>query len=365
VCAYMGDYMKFTFMCRERKQGVSSRVAVIGAGPAGLSATGFLACEGYEVDVYDKLPLPGGLMLFAIPPWRIPPERVLGGVRELEEKFSVKFNNKVKVHSDASTHEEGDDFVEKILPLEDIINSYDLVLVATGTWASKTPRIPGHNAKGVYTALQYLYEWRLFELGYTTKKPPVGNRVVVIGGGYSAVDAAERSLKSGAETYLVYRRTIKEAPAGIYEIEKLKREGVEFMELVSPLEVIVESERARGVKLQKMQLGPPDESGRPAPVPIPGAEIVLEADIVIFATGEAPTPPLSARVAEKIGLQLDKSSSLLVNDLMQTRIPKVFAAGDVVHGPSRIGPAVKSGLRAARYMHNWFTTHKLTIPIQR
>lgn len=250
----MGDYMKFTFMCRERKQGINARIAVIGAGPAGLSATGFLACEGYEIDVYDKLPLPGGLMLFAIPPWRIPPERVLGGIRELEERFSVKFITRVKVHSDPSTHEEGDEFAEKIIPFEDIVNTYDMVLVATGTWTSKIPRIPGHGAKGVYTALQYLYEWRLYELGFTSKKPPVGRRVVVVGGGYSAVDAAERGLKSGAETYLVYRRTIKEAPAGIYEIEKLRREGVEFMELVSPIEIVVEDGRAVAVKLQKMRL---------------------------------------------------------------------------------------------------------------
>jgi len=362
----VGEYMRFTFMCREKKRGVNARVAVIGAGPAGLSATGFLACEGYEVDVYDKLPLPGGLMLFSIPPWRIPPERVLGGVRELEEKFGVKFVTRVKVHSDPSVHEEGDDFAEKVVPLEDLVNEYDMVLIATGTWSSKIPKIPGHNAKGVYTALQYLYEWRLHELGFTSKKPPTGKRVVVIGGGYSAVDAAERGLRSGAETYLVYRRTIREAPAGIYEIEKLKREGVEFMELVSPLEVVTENYTVKAIKLQKMQLGPPDESGRPTPVPIPGAEFVLEADLVLFATGEAPTPPLTAKTAEKIGIQLDsKSGTIVVSELMQTRVPRVFAAGDVVQGPSRIGPAIRSGLRTARYMHNWFTAQRLVAPIQR
>jgi len=357
--------MKFTFMCREKKQSTNTRIAVIGAGPAGLSATGFLACEGYEIDVYDKQPLPGGLMLLAIPPWRIPPERVLGGIRELEEKFGVKFITKVKVHSDPFTHEEGDDFIEKIIPFEDIVNTYDMVLVATGTWTSKIPRIPGYDAKGVYTALQYLYVWRLYELGITSKKPPVGRRIVVIGGGYSAVDSAERSLKSGAETYLVYRRTIKEAPAGIYEIEKLKREGVNFIELASPLEIIVESGRAVGVKLQKMKLGPPDESGRPAPEPIPGAEITLEADLIIFATGEAPTPPVTPKTAERAGLQLDKSNTIVVNTLMQTKTPKIFAAGDVVQGPSRIGPAIRSGLRAARYMHNWFTTQRVAVAAQR
>lgn len=361
----MGDYMKFTFMCKEKKQSIKTKIAVIGAGPAGLSATGLLACEGYEIDVYDKLPLPGGLMLFAIPPWRISPERVLKGVKELEEKFGVKFITRVKVYSGTNTHEEGDELAEKTIPLEDILNNYDAVLIATGTWISKIPKIPGSNARGVYSALQYLYEWRLHELGYTSRKPPIGKKIIVIGGGYSAVDAAERGLKSGAETYLVYRRTIKEAPAGIYEIERLKREGVEFMELVSPLEIIVDKDKAIGVKLQKMQLGPPDESGRPTPIPIPGAEFTLEADLVIFATGETPTPPLTKSHAEKLGLQLDKSNTIVVNQLMQTKIPKIFAAGDVVHGPSRIGPAIRSGLRAAKYIHNWLSAHKIEVLVQR
>ncbi|MEM4614336.1 MAG: FAD-dependent oxidoreductase [Desulfurococcaceae archaeon] len=362
----MGDYMRFNFMCRERVRNMGARVAVVGAGPSGLAATGYLSCEGYDVDVYDKLPLPGGLMVFAIPHWRIPPERVLNGARELEERFNVKFILKTKVYSDGEVHEEGDDFVEKRASLEDLLGNYDLVLVSTGTWVSKIPKLPGSSAKGVTTALEYLYKWRVFEYGYTTSRPYVGKNVIVIGAGYSAVDAAERALKAGSEVYLVYRRTIREAPAGIYEIERLKKEGVNFIELVAPVEIVADSDVVKAVKLQKMTLGPPDETGRPKPIPVPGSEFVVEADLVIFATGESPTPPLSSSMAEKLGLKLNKDGTIAVNELMQTSVQKLFAAGDVATGPSRIGPAVRSGLKAARSMHYWFSvkTGRLVSPMQ-
>lgn len=351
----MGDYMKFAFMCREPRGSVKAKVAVIGAGPAGLGATGYLACMGYEIDVYDKLPLPGGLMIFGIPSWRIPPRRVLDGARELEERFNVKFLLKTKIYTGDHTHEEGDDYTERLVDLAELIEKYDLVLISTGTWKSKIPKMPGVEARGVTTALEYLYKWKLYEHKLSSKKPEMGRNVVVIGGGYSAVDAAEVALKNGAEVNLVYRRTVQEAPAGIYEIERLKHEGVIFTELASPLEIIAENGEVKGVKFQRMKLGEPDETGRPRPVPIPGSEFVVEADIVVFATGESPTPPLSPSMVEKIGLKLGKDSSIIVNNIMQTSIQKVFAAGDVVTGPSRIGPAMRTGLAAARYMHNWFS----------
>lgn len=354
----MGDYMRFAFMCREKKQGINAKIAVVGAGPAGLAAAGFLVCSGYDVDIYDKLPLPGGLMTFAIPSWRIPPNRVLEGVKELEEKFNVKTIYRTKVYAGEPVHEEGDDFTEKKISIDDLIAQYDLILLATGTWISKIPKMPGVNAKGVTTALEYLYKWKIYEYNLANINPPYAKKVVVIGGGYSAIDAAEKALKTGAEVHLVYRRTIKEAPAGIYEIERVKREGVSFIELASPLEIIEENGVAVGVKFQKMTLGPPDETGRPKPVPVPGGEFTLEADLVVFATGESPTPPVNPSRAESLGLKLNKDGSIWVNNIMQTSISKIFAAGDVVTGPSRIGPAIRSGLKAARFMHNWFLAKK-------
>jgi len=361
----MVNYMKFTFMCREKPSSNNRRIAIIGAGPAGLAASGYLSCMGYEIDVYDKQPYPGGLMTFAIPPWRIPRENIFQGIEELREKFGVRFVLKTKIYLGPGRHEEGDEFVEKQLSFEDILNNYDGVIIATGTWRSSVPSIPGVDSKNIYTALEYLYRFRTYELGFSSVKPPVGKKAVVIGGGYSAIDAAEQALKSGMETHLVYRRTIKEAPAGIYEIKRVEREGVFFIELASPLEIITENGYAKGVKFQKMQLGPPDESGRPKPIPVPGSEFVLDADIVVFATGEQATPPFSPSDQEalaKLSIRLTKWNTIEVNNIMQTGNPKVFASGDVVNGPTKIGPAIRSGLYAAKYLDNWLKT-KLLKPV--
>ncbi|MEM4528368.1 MAG: FAD-dependent oxidoreductase [Desulfurococcaceae archaeon] len=347
--------MRFTFMCKEKPASINTKIAIVGAGPAGLAASGYLACQGYEIDVYDKLPLPGGLMLFAIPPWRIPRENVLTGVKELEERFGVKFYNKVKVYTGESTGEEGDMFVEKRISLEELVENYHAVLIASGTWASKIPKIPGIEAKNVLTALEYLLHFRLYELGLSSHPPLRGKRVIIIGGGYSAVDAAEQAVRAGAEVILAYRRTIREAPAGLFEMERIKREGVHLLELVSPVEIIVENGYSKGVKFQRMRLGPVDKTGRPQPIPVPGSEFVLDADLIVFATGETPTPPFqpSEDILKKLNIELSEDRTIVVNRIYQTKNPKVFAAGDIVNGPTRIGPAIKSGLYAARFMHNW------------
>lgn len=360
----MADYMKFAFMCRERPPSNNIKIAIIGAGPAGLAAAGYLACNGYIIDVYDKQPLPGGLLLFGIPSWRIPRNRVLDGVRELEEKFGVRFVNRTKVYRGAPPREEGEEFVEKSVDLEEVINSYDYVLITTGIWRSKVPKMPGIDAKGVMTALEFLYPYRLEELGLPAHKVRA-NRVIVIGGGFSAVDAAEQSHRIGADVILAYRRTAREAPAGLFEIERIRKMGVEFMELVAPVEIVVENGVAKGVKFQKMQLGAPDETGRPRPVPIPGSEFVLEADLVILATGEAPTPPLpnDEKAMAELGIKLTKEGTIQVNKLGRTDNPKVFAAGDVVNGPSKVGPAIRSGLYTARYMHNYIQASLLKTPL--
>lgn len=358
--------MRFVFLCKERGQNSGFKIAIIGAGPAGLAAAGYLVCQGHEIHIYDKQPLPGGLMTFAIPPWRIPRESINEAIEELRDKYGITFKLRTKVYIGEEKHEEGDRFIENRVSLDKLINEYNAVLIATGTWISRIPNIPGVNAKNVYSALEYLYRHRIYELGLVNEKPPSGKRVVVIGGGYSAIDAAEQALRNGAETYLVYRRTIREAPAGIFEIKRIEREGVNFIELASPIEVIAENEHTKAVKFQKMRLGPPDETGRPRPEPIPGSEFIIEADLVIFATGERATPPVNPEAKEeleKLGIRLTKWNTIEVNKIMQTGNPKIFAAGDVVNGPTKIGPAIRSGLYAARYLDNWIKAQagKLTV----
>ncbi|MEM1919387.1 MAG: FAD-dependent oxidoreductase [Desulfurococcaceae archaeon] len=344
--------MKFGFLCRERGGG-RGRVAVVGAGPAGLAATGYLACLGYEVDVYDKLPYAGGLMMFAIPVHRIPPDNIIDGVEDLKDRLSVKFNFKVKVFvKDNSRHDEGDDFVERTIPLDDLITSYDAVLITTGTWSSRKLGVEGENAINVITALEYLYRWRLYEEKLLPNKPPSGKKVVVVGAGLSAVDAAEKAHMDGAEVNLVYRRTAAEAPAGLYNIRHLVSLGINFVELAQPVKVLNENRVAKGLELVKMRLGEPDESGRPRPIPVPGSEFVMEADLIILAVGELPTPPFTSGYES---IATDKTGRIVVNEFHQTTITNVFAAGDVVTGPSMIGKAFGSGLRAAKFLDNYLT----------
>jgi len=336
------------------------KVAIIGAGPAGLAAAGYLVCQGYEVDVYDKLPLPGGLMIFAIPTFRISVRSVMDGVEDLRDNFSVKFILGTKVfRKDEVRHDEGDEFVKEVVDLKDIVDKYDAILITTGTWKSRKMGIPGEDSKGVYTALEYLFMLRSYDMGYIKQKPPRARKVVVVGGGLSAVDAAEESLLSGAdEVYLIYRRTINEAPAGPFEINRLRRLGVKWVELASPKRIIPDANgQVREVEVIRMRLGEPDESGRPRPIPIEGSEFLIEADTVLEAVGEIPTPPMQQ---EYLGIKLDRGGRIVVDERLRTGNEKVFAAGDVVSGPSKIGNAVSLGLKAAMNIHIYLTSRRLT-----
>jgi len=348
------SYMRFAFLCPRRapQSRAGYRVAVIGAGPAGLAAAGYLACRGYEVDVYDKQPYAGGLMIFGIPEWRIPRERVLDGVKELEEVFSVKFVLRTKVFEGEPRHDEGDELAEKKVNLSDVVENYHAVVITTGTWRSRHLKIPGWGARGAYTALDFVYKMRIYGLGFINEKPFMGKRVYIIGAGLSAVDAAYEALRLGAdEVTIAYRRTVKQAPAGVYELDRLRRLGAKMMELVNPVEIIVEKNYVKGLKLQRMKLGAPDETGRPRPIPVPGSEFVVEADTVIAAVGEIPTPPVEgAEVLKKLGVEIDDRGRIVVYEGGRTRNPKIFAAGDVVSGPSKVGPAIGSGLAMARFL---------------
>lgn len=355
--------MKFGFMCRE-KSGGRGRIAIVGAGPAGLAASGYLACMGYEVDVYDKLPYAGGLMMFAIPTHRISPDNIIEGVEDSRDRLSVKFNFRTKVfEKERSKHEEGDDFVTQTTPIDELIANYDAVLVATGTWSSRKLGVEGEEANNVMTALEYLYQWRLYEEKLDPRKPPSGKRVVVVGAGLSAIDAAEKAWMDGSEVYVVYRRSASEAPAGLYNIRHIVSLGIKFIELVQPVKVLTENRAARGLELIRMKLGEPDESGRPKPVPVPGSEFTLEADLIILAIGETPTPPFTNNYKS---IALDRAGRILVNERYQTSMANVFAAGDVVTGPSMIGRAFGSGLRAARFLDKYLAhISKQVVTLQR
>jgi len=344
--------MNFAFLCREKPKPTGKKVAVIGAGPAGLAAAGYLVCQGHEVHVYDKLPEPGGLMLFGIPEFRIPIYRVRDGCERLENVFGVKFFPRTKVCF-GNPNENGDDFVERRIDFEEIVKNYDAVLIATGTWNAYVPTIPGSDLEGVFPALEYLFKIKSAKLGYMSwdKVPPVeGKKVIVIGAGHTAVDAALESVNLGAEkVYLSYRRTIHEAPAGAYEINLLQQRGVKWLERTMPVRIIGENGKVRAIELVKTRLSEPDETGRRKPVPIEGSNFQIEVDYVICAVGQMPTPPFG----KDTGIALDRKGRIVVDSRHMTSREGVFAAGDVVLGPSKVGKAVKDGLYAAKNLHYW------------
>mgnify|MGYP000577785568 CR=1 FL=1 len=289
-------------------------------------------------------------MIFGIPEFRIPSSRVRKGVEILREIFEVNFIQRTKVYCGEKVHDEGDELVSNEVSLEDIVAKYDAVLISTGAWRSNKLRIPGEDLEGIYFALEYLHKYRLAEHGYIPKDsvPPLGKRVAVIGAGLTAVDAAIHAKLVGArEVYVMYRRTINEAPAGKYEIERMKSMDIKWMELVIP-KTFIGDKKVRAIELLKAKLGAPDASGRPRPEPIPGSEFTIDVDTVLIAIGETPTPPLKG---ECLGIKLDRRGRVLVDEKYMTSRTGVFAAGDVVTGPWNVGKAIGNGLRAARSIH--------------
>ncbi|MDK6029189.1 FAD-dependent oxidoreductase [Ignisphaera sp. 4213-co] len=350
--------MKFAFLCREPFGDIGKRVAVVGAGPAGLAATGYLVCRGYEVDVYDKLPYPGGMMTFAIPRSRIPLEEVFEGWKDLEQNFGVRFYLKTKVALGNGV-DEGDEFVEKRVDLTQLSRNYDAVVIATGAWRSRLLGVEGENAKNVVTALSFLYRRRVSELGLAKNGFDSFRKAIVIGAGLSAVDAAEECLSMGiSEVYMVYRRTIREAPAGEYKIKKLIDKGVKWIELAQPKRIVVESGYAKGVEFLKVQLGPPDESGRPKPIPVPGTEFFIEADLIVAAVGETPTPPIYSGELLKY---IDSSGRIVVGSDYRIPNTNIFAVGDVATGPSKIGLAIDHALKAVRVVDAMLSGEKISV----
>ncbi|MEM2376109.1 MAG: FAD-dependent oxidoreductase [Sulfolobales archaeon] len=349
--------MRFNLACMPEKKLSGKKVAVIGSGPAGLVAAGFLGCSGAYVDIYDKLPEPGGLLLFAIPSNRIDVEGVRDGVKELLESYNINFIGRTKVVSSKRDVDEGDEFVKSEIGIDDIIDRYHAVLISTGAWRSRSLGISGEEYRGVFKALDFLFRVKSGELGYlVSDKVPVlsGKKVAVVGAGLSAVDAASETVKMNAsKVYMLYRRTIKEAPAGEKEIRRLINTGVSWIELVIPTKIAASGGIVKSVKLMRCKLGEPDESGRPKPIPVEGSEFELDVDVVINCVGELPTPPI---VDGELGIKLSKDGRILVNELRETTRKGVYAAGDVVLGPSRIGLAVKEGLTAGRSIATYLST---------
>lgn len=327
------------------------KVAIIGAGTAGLGAAGVLRCKGYDVTVYDMLPEPGGMLIFGIHVDRIPKPPIREGVRELMDA-GVEFVLNTKVGN--KNLEKMDELVKakNVVDLEDIIKSYDAVLIATGTWTSNKSRVPGEELPWVYPAMEFLVATHLAKFGYRPWDivPDIKGDLLVVGGGYTAEDAAyvPRTYPEYRDRMrrivLSYRRTRNEAPMGPMEMTNIEASGVEIWELTVPIAYREENGRriARIIRNRLVQV--PGEK-RPRPEPIPGSEFDAYFDFVLEAIGERPTPPFEGK--ECCGIKLTDWGTIVVDKDMMTTRKGVFAAGDVVHGPSQLGPALKSGMDAA------------------
>lgn len=364
--------MRFLIGCKPDTvpEPTGKKVAIIGAGPAGLAAAGWLRCRGHEVHVYDQFPEPGGLMIFGIPEYHVPKKSVREGVRELMEAGVVFHNGARVVCCENNTPKNGvkellHKWIKETVCLEDLIRDYDAVLIATGAWKSRKIGVPGEDLEGVYQALEWLVDFSLVYHGYKdpSEMLPLEGKILVIGGGLTAVDAVEVPLRYLGEkiekVYLSYRRTRKEAPMGEKEFNRLEKEysdKLETLELTIPVKFIGDEKgHVRKAVLQRTKLVHVEGSKRPKPVPIPGSEFEIEVDYVLLAVGEKPSPPFENGCA---GIEVESWGAIKADEKHRTTREKVFCAGDVKHGASLIGPAYKSGMDAAKYIHMYLTTGK-------
>ena len=311
------------------------KVAVVGAGPAGLTAAGELAKQGHAVTVLEALHQPGGVLVYGIPEFRLPKKIVDMEVQRLRDAGVMIDCNVV---------------VGRTYTLPELREQFDAVFIANGAGLPVFMNVPGENLKGVYSANEYLTRVNLmaaYEFPSADTPVLVGKRVVVVGGGNVAMDSVRTAKRLGAESAtIVYRRTLAEMPARAEEVHHAQQEGVNFDLLVAPLEVVGNDKKwVTGLKCIRMQLGEPDASGRRSPVAIPGSEFVLECDVVVVAIGTRANPLLTATSPE---LKVNKRGNIETDESGMTSVPGIFAGGDIVRGAATVILAMGDGKRAAR-----------------
>lgn len=315
------------------------RVAVVGSGPAGLSFAGDMAKRGYEVTVFEALHEIGGVLKYGIPEFRLPNAVVDVEINGLEA-LGVRF---VK-----------DTVVGKTLSYDDLHKmGFKGIFVASGAGLPRFMGIPGENFIGVMSCNEYLTRINLMGAGREGYDTPVlrGNRVAVIGGGNTAMDAVRTARRMGAETaMIVYRRSEEEMPARVEEVKHAKEEGVTFLTLHNPVEYLADEKgRVCAMRLQKMQLGEPDASGRRSPVPVEGAIEEIPVDLVIVSVGVSPNPLIPNAIDS---LEVSRRGTIVVDeDSMRSSLPDLYAGGDIVRGGATVILAMGDGRRAALHMH--------------
>ncbi len=327
------------------------RVAIVGSGPSGLTCAGDLAKLGYEVTVFEALHTAGGVLVYGIPEFRLPKDIVNKEVEALK-KMGVKLMTNV--------------IIGKTLTVDELFeDGFEAVFIGSGAGLPSFMGIPGESLKGVYSANEFLTRSNLMKAYKENPDTPImkGGRVAVVGGGNVAMDAARTALRLGAEkVYIVYRRSMDELPARREEVEHAAEEGIEFMLLTNPVEILgYENKTDRrdekngfvtAMKCVKMELGEPDERGRRRPVVIEGSEFIIDVDTVIMSIGTSPNPLIKSTTE---GLEVNSRGGIIVTDGGETTKRGVYAGGDAVTGAATVISAMGAGKNAAKSIHEYLT----------
>lgn len=314
-------------------------VAVVGSGPASLSCASDLAKLGYDVTMFEALHELGGVLMYGIPEFRLPKDLVKEEIQQVID-LGVKVERNV--------------IVGKSIDVTDLFDDgYEAVFIGSGAGLPRFMKIPGENLNGVYSSNEFLTRVNLMKAhDFPNNHTPVriGKKVVVVGGGNVAMDAARTAKRLGAEkVHIVYRRSMEELPARLEEIHHAIEEEIQFDLLMNPVEIIGEDAKVKGMKVIKMELGEPDDSGRRRPVPIEGSEFILDVDTVIIAIGQTPNPLLTDTTKS---LEVNKWGCIQVNpDNMETTMENVYAGGDAVTGAATVILAMGAGKQAAESIH--------------
>ncbi len=307
------------------------RIAVVGAGPAGLTAARDLAIRGYKVTVFEELNKPGGMLYWGIPSYRLP-RNILDGEIDDIRKLGVEIRLNTRIGKD--------------IPVVQLQKDYDYIYLATGAHKSQKMNVPGEELKNVFGGVEFLRDFNANEDKWFKGKLSLGKHVAVIGGGNSAIDAARVALRLGAEVTILYRRLKQDMPAAPEEIKAAEEEGIRIEYLVAPLRIEGSKGKVSAITCQRMKLGDFDAGGRKKPVPVEGAEFTLKIDSVIAAIGQVPDMSF---MDPKSGVEINKWGCFNTGNIYKSRTanPKFFAGGDAVTGPDTVIAAIAAGHQAA------------------
>lgn len=319
------------------------RVAVIGSGPAGLACASDLSKLGYDVTVFEALHEYGGVLVYGIPEFRLPKERIVAKEVEAVRNLGVHF--------------EKDVIVGHTMTVDDLLDNqgFDAVFVGSGAGLPRFMGIEGENLNGVFSANEYLTRANLMHAYDSHYDTPIyqGRKVVVVGGGNVAMDAVRTAKRLGADAVIVYRRSEAELPARVEEVHHAKQEGIEFRMLTNPVRVLGdEAGKVVGLECVEMELGEPDESGRRSPKAKEGSNFTIDCDVVIMALGTSPNPLIKSTTK---GLDTNRRGCIVADEEGRTSREGVFAGGDAVTGAATVILAMGAGRKAAKAIHEYLS----------